>query len=240
MNLVQSSDFDPLEQHIKVERDKYDAHLAFEKQPRKFMEKFGRKIITDMCFDANGHLCETPFGRKLDIHAGIDCFTAKDNMPDFTYPEVSERFKNRFKINEYDIKALALRGRFEDRDTFTVRVEKASGYDTELHKLIERVRNNELLRPDLTLQFCMPGGKLSSIAVIKTDDLVNYIDRTIGDRYKTQPGEWDKYGREKWEFVKGRTDTDFLSVSWYGLRQAGVPMTVYRFPTGDIDNWRIE
>ena len=254
MNLSRAvdSDYDYKEQHVVVEQSKRDSYLAF-KKVEPFIESFGgRKVVTDMKIGPDGDLYETQLGRTIDREAGIDGFIKLPSVPDGTdLPGVIARFETRDgSVKAYAMRMRELRKDQRDFDSFTTRVEQASGFKTEYQKLIERVDSNQLLRPDITIQGYMREGKLTSLGVVATDVLAQYMSDVIGDRYKehisdnpgkygTIYGEYDQHGREKWALnrykdQKSGNITHFISVPWQALRASGATVDVYRFDNGDF------
>lgn len=60
-------------------------------------------------------------------------------------------------------------------NTFTIRMERESGNQTELEKLRKAILNDSM-RPHLTLHAYIENGKLQSVAVARTRDIIEYID----------------------------------------------------------------
>jgi len=95
-------------------------------------------------------------------------------------------------------------------DTFTIRKSLPSGRKTELQKRLEAIRNGGLY-PHWTTQAYLDeqGGELLSLARVRTEDLIRYIDEgseSDGDYYvKTPKGE-----------------ASFFVVDWWRLKENGV------------------
>lgn len=93
-----------------------------------------------------------PIHNVLDMHAGIDGFIKKANH---LYP-------------------VALRIQEGRWDNFTIRSKTKHGNDTELKKRIEAIAENSLY-PRYTIQGFFKDDKLLSCAVIKTEELYQWL-----------------------------------------------------------------
>lgn len=95
-------------------------------------------------------------------------------------------------------------------DTFTIRKSRPSGAKTEFEKRLEAIRKGGLF-PHWTTQAYLDeqGGELLSLARVRTEDLIRYIDEgseSDGDYYvKTPKGE-----------------ASFFVVDWWRLKENGV------------------
>ena len=96
--------------------------------------------------------------------------------------------------------------------TFTVRKERESGAETEYSKR-EASQNYGSLSPYYTMQMYIENGKVSGLGVVKTKDLLNFIEKGLADENKT--GE-DKEGQAK-----------FYVCGWDKLRKAGYLVKEY-------------
>lgn len=95
-------------------------------------------------------------------------------------------------------------------DTFTVRKSRPSGAKTEFQKRLESIRKGGLY-PHWTTQAYVdePRGDLLSLARVRTEDLIRYIDEgdeDDGDYYTKQPNG----------------EASFYVVDWWRLRENGV------------------
>ena len=61
-------------------------------------------------------------------------------------------------------------------NTFTIRCGRQSGHITELEKLRNAIKNDSM-RPQLTMQAYVVNGELKSIAIAKTRDIIDYLDK---------------------------------------------------------------
>ena len=62
------------EHSLQVRKSKLQGHEDFTKFVKPFIETCGDiyRVVTDLKSDKDGRLYETPFGRNLDLMAGID------------------------------------------------------------------------------------------------------------------------------------------------------------------------
>jgi hypothetical protein len=95
-------------------------------------------------------------------------------------------------------------------DTFTIRKSRPTGSKTEFKKRLEAIRKGGLF-PYWTTQAYLdePGGELLSLARVRTEDLIRYIndgDADAGDYYTKSP--------------KG--EASFFVVDWWRLKDDGI------------------
>lgn len=123
--------------------------------------------------------------KYLDVYCGIDAFI------------ISHKDKN--------VTPLASRiQKDKDYQTFTVRNKRDSGTTTEYFKLL-KAEQKQTLRPILTLQAYVGDGKLLSMALAQTSDILDYIKKGYAYTKHTSEDEiggaefftvaWDKFAR---------------------------------------------
>ncbi|MHB8369351.1 MAG: hypothetical protein ACYDBP_06605 [Leptospirales bacterium] len=237
MNIGFSADknFDPHEQHLVVEKDKLSSFKDFDNHVKPFIEKFknaGRKVVTDMSLGPDGRLYESGYGKEiLDRGAGIDGFiidSSKISTKDIK--ELAEKVMS----GEKGVKAYTQRMRRRYYESFTVRTIKKSGFETEYAKLLNRIKENDPLRPHISIQGLVVEDRFKAVGIVKTDDLGKYIIDNIDHKIKSgSRGEKEK-GSEIWSLIDckdkcGNFDTQFLSISWQALQKAGIHVDIYRF-----------
>ena len=84
-------------------------------------------------------------------------------------------------------------------DTFTIRCERQSGHITELEKLKNAIKN-EAMRPHLTMQAYVTNGELQSVAMARTADIIDFIEKNDCQERTT----WDRKGWQKFKVVPWR------------------------------------
>lgn len=101
-------------------------------------------------------------------------------------------------------------------NTFTVRVSRVSGYDTEWQKLVKAVSSNTpVLMSYVTIQsFFSEDESLLSSGVIKTRDLITSLLAGPPMRYYTNPQD----------------GTKFVAPSWESLQSNGCPVKIWTPP----------
>jgi hypothetical protein len=97
-------------------------------------------------------------------------------------------------------------------DTFTIRCERQSGHITELEKLKNAIKS-EAMRPHLTMQAYVTNGELQSVAMSRTIDIIDYIEKNKC----TERTTWDKYGWQK-----------FKVVPWRRMYEQGYPIAIVK------------
>jgi len=143
---------------------------------------------------------EKGFGIKLDTLAGIDAWQVTENPS--------------------GIRGIASRvqwvGGKKRYDSFTIRTELASGNETEMQKRLRAINNPEegCLYPHLTVQAFLneKGGKLLSVAAIKTKELVLQANVLLSCKEKLRDNP-SLYG-----FIKLEDGTEFLFMRWKYLK----------------------
>jgi hypothetical protein len=131
--------------------------------------------------------------RMLDVQAGIDAWQVSDGA---------------------GVRGIASRVQYGTAyDSFTIRLSRPSGAETEWHKRIRALehRDEGWICPFFTCQAYLdaPGGDLLSVGLVRTEDLFAqaWIDRHDTSRVKTSP-----------------TSERFLYLDWSYLQKQGVPV----------------
>ena len=132
--------------------------------------------------------------RILDTACGIDYLLCSPTAP-----------------NVYGVASRVQYGK--NYRTFTVRKERESGAETEYSKRIKSIAHGGL-SPYYTMQAYVEDGEISGLAIVKTNDLMEYIERGFADQAKTRE---DKAGQAK-----------FYVCGWDDMRRAGYSVKEYR------------
>ena len=101
--------------------------------------------------------------------------------------------------------------------TFTVRKERESGAKTEYKKRIDASTYGGL-SPQYTMQAYVKDGEINGLAVVKTEDLLNFIEKGLADEGRTGA---NKDGQ-----------ATFYICGWDKLRDAGYAVKEYSQPDG--------
>lgn len=105
--------------------------------------------------------------------------------------------------------------------TFTVRKERESGAKTEYKK---RVASQDYggLSPQYTMQAYVKDGEINGLALVKTEDLLKFIEKGLADEGKTG--------------VNRDGQATFYICDWDKLREAGYAVKEYSQPDSDAKN----
>lgn len=136
--------------------------------------------------------------KHLDTRCGTDYFVEHENGETYA---VGSRFQND--------------GRQRGRkwETFTIRESRDSGSMTEYKKLVRAIEA-DTQRPHLTMQGYIANGQIDRMAVAKTKDIVDYIQKT---NPPTNHTGFDLSG-QAWFYV----------IDWNDFKSRGFPIRIYR------------
>lgn len=132
--------------------------------------------------------------RILDTACGIDYLLCSPTAP-----------------NVYGVASRVQYGK--NYRTFTVRKERDTGIETEYGKRTKSITNGSI-SPYYTMQAYVKDGQIIGLAIVKTNDLMEYIERGFADEAKTRE---DKTGQAK-----------FFVCGWDDMRKAGYSVKEYR------------
>ena len=184
----------------KSYRKQSEAVKSDMKESRKWIER-AEPILSGLL--SGWHLIpvegkEDEVSRILDITCGIDYLLCSEDSS-----------------NVYGIASRVQYGK--NYRTFTVRKERVSGAKTEYSKRSDAL-NSGGLTPYYTMQVYIQDGNVNGLGLVKTKDLMNFIERGLALENKT--GE-DKTGQAK-----------FYVCNWDDMRAAGYTVKEYGCASG--------
>ena len=106
--------------------------------------------------------------------------------------------------------------------TFTVRKERESGAKTEYKKRTD-AKDCGGLSPHYTMQAYVKDGEINGLALVKTEDLLNFIEKGLADEGRTGA---NKDGQ-----------ATFYICDWDKLREAGYTVKEYSQPDDELKDW---
>lgn len=137
---------------------------------------------------------EEDFADKLDQLAGIDYWVVQS---DEGMRGIASRVQS---------------GKYGDMSTFTVRYRRKSGVDTEFQKRKQAIEN-DYLYPYWTIQAYVQRGKVDNAAVVRTDDLIRYIDRGELDVHYGENGTQTD-GAARFYYIHWKDLDKYYDVQW--------------------------
>lgn len=137
---------------------------------------------------------EEEFAEELDQLAGIDYWVVQSD-------EGMRGIASRVQSGEYG-----------DMSTFTVRYQRKSGVETEYQKRKQAIQE-EYLYPYWTIQGYVQRGQTDNVALVRTDDLIRYINRGEEGTHYGENGTRTN-GTARFYYVHWKDLNEFYDVRW--------------------------